>query len=86
MYKFISKVSSSQVTDDDPKTTSSGPIWWEMLVFRGLNFIMVSVKVTNICMFASYMSKPKLGWFLFDSNTQASGEILFNTIPSSRRF
>ena len=28
--------------DDDLKTTSSGPIWWEMLVFRGLNFIMVS--------------------------------------------
>ena len=32
---------SSKVTNDDLKTTSSAPIWWEMLVFRGLNFIMV---------------------------------------------
>ena len=35
---------SSKVTNDDLKTTSSAPIWWEMLVFRGLNFIMVLKK------------------------------------------
>ena len=28
--------------NDDLKTTSSSAVWWEMLVFRGLNFIMVS--------------------------------------------
>lgn len=28
--------------NEDIKTTSSDPIWWEMLVFRGLNIIMVA--------------------------------------------
>ena len=32
--------------NDDLKTTSSDPIWWEMLVFRGLNIIMVSQENT----------------------------------------